>query len=105
MNEVTVVEKHDLISPEDIEMIRQYNEIKVRFKVWEDAHKEMFKEFLESNGLESYKQDGVILYQTKPYKKKQVDTKALKEDGLYDSYTRDVWVKGSLRIQFEYEDD
>ena len=32
-------------------------------------------------------------------------TKALKEQGLYESFAKDVWVKGSVRWQIEYEND
>lgn len=104
MNDITVKEKAELISAEDVEFVRQFDEINKRYKVWVDSHKEMFEKFLDDNNLESYEQGGVRIYKTKPYKKKQVDAKALKEQGLYDMYTKDVWVKGSLRIQVDYED-
>lgn len=94
-----------LFSPEDVEMIRQYDEIRKRYKVWEDTNRSRMEAFLTENGLDSFKQDGVVFYKTKPYKKKQIDTKKLKEEGLYDLYTRDVWVKGSLRVQIEYDEE
>ena len=104
MNEITVIEKMDLISPEDISMIRQYDEINKRYKVWVDSHKEAFDKFLTEKGLESYEQDGVKIYRTKPYVKRQVDVKALKDQGLYDSFTKEVSVEGSIRISIDYED-
>lgn len=48
--------------------------------------------------------DRETICRTKDYKKKQVDTKALKEQGLYEQFTRDVWVKGSIRVQVNYDD-
>lgn len=105
MNEVVKKEETALISPEDMEMIRQYDEVNKRYKVWVDSHKEMFENFLNEHEVESYEQDGVRIYRTKPYTKKQVDIKALKDEGLYDLYTHDVWVKGSIRVQVEYEDE
>lgn len=105
MNELVKKEEFALFTPEDVEMILLYDAIRKRYKVWEDSKRESLKAFLKEHNLESYKQDGVVIYETKPYKKKQIDTKALKEQGLYDTFAKDVWVKGSLRIQIEYEDD
>lgn len=102
MTEIVKAEKNDLLTPDDIRMIREFDEIKKRYKVWEDVNRERLSALLD--GEESYKQDGVVVYMTKPYKKKQVDTKRLKEEGLYELYTHDVWVKGSLRVQVEYDD-
>ena len=103
MNDV-VVKEEGLISVEDIEYIRKVDETMKRYKVWVDAHKELFEKFLDEKGLDSYTQDGVSIYKTKPYKKKQVDISALKSQGLYDEFVKDVWVKGSVRIQVNYDD-
>ena len=105
MNEVVKKEETALISSEDMDLIRQYDELNKRYKVWVDSHKEMFENFLDEHDLQSYEQDGVRIYKTKPYKKKQVDAKAMKDDGIYDLYTNDIWVKGSIRVQVEYEDE
>ena len=104
MNEIAAVEKQELITAEDVEFIRKFDEINKRYKVWVDSHKAALEKFLTDNGIDSYEQDGVRFYKTKPYKKKQVDIKALKEQGLYDEFVDDVWVKGSLRIQVDYDD-
>ena len=98
-------EKAELFSPQDIEMIRQYDEMRKRYKVWEDTNRARMLSFLEENGLEKFKQDGIVFYKTNPYKKKQVDTKKMKEEGVYELYTRDVWVKGSLRVQIDYDEE
>lgn len=104
MNEVAVKEENALLTKDDIEFIRRYDEIKKRYKVWESSHEEMFRKFLEDSGSDSYTQDGTTIYLTRPYTKKQIDVQALKDEGLYDLYTKDVEVKGSLKIKVEYED-
>ena len=102
-------ENNSLVTQEDLEFLIWFDEQKKRAKVIEDKIKNTGHKFLEDNNLqeEGYvaELDGVRLhiYETKAYKKKQIDTKALKEDGLYDLYAKDVWVKGSVRIQVEYE--
>ncbi len=110
MNEVALKEKNELVTKEDIEFLIWFDEQKKRAKVIEDRIKESAHDFLEKNELleEGYKAelDGATLriYETKPYKKNQVDTKALKEQGIYDQFVKDVWVKGSVRIQVDYDD-
>lgn len=110
MSEIVKSEKHELVSQEDLEFLIWFDEQKKRAKVIEDRIKQTAHDFLVENDLleDGYKAelDGAILhiYETKPYKKKQVDTKALKDQGLYEDFTNDVWVKGSTRIQVEYED-
>lgn len=110
MTEIVKKEEYALIPDNDFDFLIWFDEQKKRADVIYDKIKQDGKKFLEENGLQEcgYKQtkDGatIHLYETKPYKKKQIDTKALKEQGLYDTFTKDVWVKGSLRIQIEYED-
>ena len=110
-NEVIKKEEYPLISDEDFDLIVKFDEMRKRYAVIADRYKESGHELLEQMGLldKGYTQtkDGVTvrLYEKKPYKKKSVDTKALKEQGLYDSFAKDIWVKGSMVIQVDYEQD
>lgn len=103
MNEVVAQGKNDLISADDVEMIRRYDEISKRYKMWVSANKEMFENFMVENGLDTYEQGGVRITRVKGYTKKQVDTQALKDAGIYDNFTRDVNVKESIRVEVEYD--
>ena len=112
MTEIVKIEKQELVTKEDLEFLVRYDEYKRRAKVIEDRIKSSAHNFLEANGLleDGYTaetEDGVKIhiYETKSYKKDQVDTKALKEQGLYDSFVRKVNVKGSVRIQYEYPEE
>lgn len=110
MAEIVKAEKNELVSQEDIDFLIWFDEQKKRAKVIEDKVKNAGHQFLEDKGLldtgYQVQRDGarVHIYETKAYKKKQIDTNKLKEEGLYDLYVKDVWVKGSVRIQVEYED-
>ena len=104
MTEIVKAEKNELLSQKDLDMIREYDEVSKRYKVWKDSKQKMFEEFLKNKDTDTYTQDGVTICRTKDYKKKQVDTKALKEQGLYEEFTKDVWVKGSIRVQVNYDD-
>lgn len=104
-------ESNELVTKEDLEFLIWFDEQKKRAKVIEDRIKQSAHEFLTKNDLleDGYKAelDGAVLhiYETKPYKKKQIDMKALKEQGLYEEFAKDVWVKGSVRVQVEYHDE
>ena len=110
MSEIAKKEKNELVTKEDLEFLVWFDEQKKRAKVIEDRIKQSAHDFLTENDLleEGYKAelDGAVLhiYETKPYKKKQIDMKALKQQGLYEEFTKDVWVKGSTRIQVEYDE-
>lgn len=105
MNDLELKEDKPILSPKDIEMVRQYDEMRKRYSVWIDSRKEIFDEFLKQQGTRSYTQDGITIYKTKAYKKKQVDIKRMKEEGIYDLYTDEIWVDGSVRVQVNYEED
>ena len=109
MSEIVKKEEYTLIPEDDFDFLIWFDEQKKRAQVIDEKTKERASEWLESNNTDSYKQtkDGVTVhvYETKPYKKKQIDTKKMKEEGVYDLYTKDVWVKGGIRIQIEYEEE
>lgn len=109
MTELVKKEECNLISEDDFDYLVRFDEMKKRYNVIVQKVDQAGQDYLEQNGLESYKQTRngktIHLYKTKPYKKKQCDTKKMKEEGVYDLYTKDVWVKGSMRLQVEYEDD
>lgn len=104
MNEVVKAEKGEVFTEEDIKFLHEFDEIKKRYNVWFESKKDALDQFLAERGEDSYTQGDTTVYRVKPYKKKQIDTKKLKEEGLYDLYTRDVWVKGSIRVQINYDD-
>ena len=111
MNELVEKEQHELITPEDFDFIVKFDEAKKRYKIVEDKLKHAGKEFLDSKEQRSYVQEGdgvkVRIYEKQPYSKQKIDAQSLKKDypEIYDKYLKDVWVKGSIVIQVEYEDD
>lgn len=104
MNEVAEREVYELIPKEDVEFLIKFDEYKKRAKVIEDQIKAKAEEFLEKNNVNEFRQDGIHIYKTKAYKKQLIDTKRLKDEGVYDLYVKDKWVKGAIRIQVEYDD-
>lgn len=109
MNELINKEFDELVPEKDLEYLIWFDEQKARAKVINDRISHKGKEFLEKNNLEEYTKvlkDGTKIHLsiTKDYTKKQCDTKKMKEEGVYDLYTKDVKVKGSFKWTISYED-
>ena len=106
MNEIELKEKFDVLVPhETIEQIKSLQEIKARLSVIEEEARTKMKEFLAENNLPEYTQDGITFTSVPGYTKKSVDTNKMKEEGVYELYTKEVAVKPSIRISIEYEDE
>ena len=90
---------------ETIEQIKSLQEIKARLSVIEEEARTKMKEFLAENNLPEYTQDGITFTSVPGYTKKSVDTNKMKEEGVYELYTKEVAVKPSIRISIEYEDE
>lgn len=107
-NNVVLKEKFDVLIPaETIDFIKKFKEMEARFKVLDDEIKEKAKEFLEQNNLveEGYEQDGIKFAYVKPYTRRQVDTKKMKDEGIYDEYSYEKEYSGYAKYSVNYEDE
>lgn len=95
-----------LFSPEEIEMLIKFDELEKRVKAMKDQKNDALKQFLIDNELteEGFENSKIKISYVKPSKRKVVDTQKLKEEGLYELYTKDSEVKDSVRITIKYED-
>lgn len=95
-----------LFSPEDIEMLVKFDELEKRVKAMKDAKNESLKQFLIDNDLteEGFENSKIRISYVKPSVRKVVDTKKLKEEGLYELYVKDSNVSDSVRISIKYEE-
>ena len=105
-NEIVKKEFYDILSAEDIEFLKKFDEYEKRAKVIKDTVKKLAKDFLEKNDLieEGYEQDGIKLSYKKGYIKKVVDTNAMKEQGIYDEFLKDSEVSPSVSVSIVYDD-
>ena len=106
MNELIEKEFYEVVSKDDIEFLKKFDEMEKRAKVIKDMVKKKSYEFLEKNNLldVGYSQDGISFSYTQPTTKRIVDIEALKEQGIYDSVLKDSPVKGYVSIKIKYED-
>ena len=87
-----------IYSPDEIEQIRAFMRLKEEITAIEEDGKRRALEYMKSNGIKSFDGDLFKITYVEPTTKKTVDTAKLKEDGLYDQYTKDTDVKESVRI-------
>lgn len=105
MNEIELKEQFDLLfTPGELEDMRKFDELEKRVAVIKDARKEAVMKFLKDNGLESYRQFDIKLNYIAPFVRKTVDTKKMKEEGIYDLYTKESNVDETVRITIDYGD-
>ena len=106
MNEIELKQKFDALIPN--ELIDEYEkllEFKARFGIVEELIRTKSDEFLKENNLAEYKQGNFSCVAVPSHEKKTVDTKKMKEEGVYDLYTKTTIVKPSVRISIKYEDE
>lgn len=106
MNELIKKEFYEVIPKDDIEFIKNFDELEKRAKVIKDTMKTKGYEFLEKNELleEGYEQDGIRLTWKKPFTRKVVDTQEMIKQGIYEDFTKESKVSGSVLISVIYED-
>jgi hypothetical protein len=105
MNELELKEEFNLLIPDGyVEAYRKYEEDKVRLQMLDAMFKESAENFLEEHGLTEFDQGEIEISRTKDFTKKVVDTQRLKDEGLYELYTKDSLVKGHINIKVHYDD-
>lgn len=87
-----------IYSPDQIDQIRAFMRLKEEITAIEEDGKRRALEYMKANGIKSFDGDLFKITYVEPTTKKTVDTAKLKEDGLYDQYTKDTDVKESVRI-------
>lgn len=106
---VEVPETNDLVAKELLEVgvsIDDYFEQKIRantlkeqLEMWEQENREKIKEVFKKYGIKSFKNDYGSISFVEEGMSQKVDTKKLKEDGLYDKYSYWTTTKEHLVIR------
>ena len=66
-----------------------------------DEFKEALKNAMEKYGIKSFENDSVKVVYKEPHERTTVDTKRLKEEGIYDLYAKSTKVKSSVAITYK----
>lgn len=105
MSNITTYEKKAiaLFSKEDIESLKQFEELKVKVSMIEKANHEKLAKLFKDAGVKSFEGNGIRITYVEPHERRTVDTERLKAEGLYDEYSKVTKTKESIRVSIEYE--
>ena len=100
--ELIKIENGAIALHEEVEMkLKAFQVEKARMEMLEKEIKEAMLQAMEQNGIKSYESENVKITYVAETVKKGVDTKALKEQGLYELYCKETPVKASVRISWK----
>lgn len=94
-------ESNALITPVEMEKIRQFNQLKKEVDVIEERIKKVMLEGMKKDGIKKMDTEYFTATYVAPTERTSVDTSKLKADGLYEQYTKKSPVKESIRISFK----
>lgn len=66
-----------------------------------EGFKEALKQAMEANSIKKFENDDVAVTYIAPTKRRSVDTAAMKEQGIYDSFIKEIPVKASVKVSFK----
>lgn len=104
MTEIVKKDTYEILSADDLDFIVKFDEYEKRAKVIRDTIKSKAREYFDTTGEEEIFQGPVHIYKTLGYTKKEVDIQAMKDQGIYKNFLKETKVKGSIRIDIDYED-
>lgn len=100
--ELININNGSIVVAEDLMMrLHTFQVEKTRMELQEKELKEAMLKAMEENGIKSFENDFVKITYTAPGVKKTVDTNALKEQGLYETFTKESTVKASVRLTWK----
>lgn len=102
MQELIRVENNEIIvAQETLNKIKTLNEYAIQLNTLMDKVKTELLNAMRDNNIKSIDNDVFKAVYKAPTTRKSVDTQALKEQGLYDSFLKESPVKESLTVTFK----
>lgn len=89
-------------SPAQIEKLKNFYELKKEVDEFEKMVKEVAMQKMVENDLDSIEDDYFKFTKVDGYETTTVDTKKLKEDGIYDQYSKPKKVSPSVRVTLKW---
>lgn len=98
-NELVTRDVNELTNLDEmLDMMAQMEMLQEKMDVWKFQHKEKIKELCKKYDLKTISNDYVTISFIDEHTQKRVDTKKLKDAGLYDEFCTEVKVSESVRI-------
>lgn len=100
--ELVKVENNEIaVAKEVLNHMQQLHETKVALEIEEGRLKQELLEAMKNNNIKSIDNDVFKAVYKEPSIRKSVDTNALKEQGLYDSFLKETSVKESVMLTYK----
>ena len=97
---VTINDNNEIVVKESVvKKIEAFNEAKKEIEYQEKLLKAGIMEGMETLGIKTLDIGNIHATYKDAYKRKSVDTKKLKQDGLYDIYEKETVVKPSVMLK------
>lgn len=95
--DLVVREEMNAITPEEVlKTFVQISLLQDKLEEWKTTSKEQIIEIFKKYGVKSFSNDFIQITYKAPYTKKVVDTKKMKEDGVYELYLKDSTTKETI---------
>lgn len=104
-NELVAKEINPLITDEFIEQLEQIEYLEQQIDMFKSKHKEQIKEIFKKYNIKSFKNDYITITYVGEGMSQRVDTQRLKDDGLYDKYSKFTPVKEQIRVKLKGRND
>lgn len=100
--EMIKVEKGAILLAQEVEeKLRAFQIEKARMDMLEKELKEAMLTAMVNNGIKSYESENVKITYKDAYYRSSIDTKALKEQGLYEAFEKKSLVKPSVTVTWK----
>lgn len=103
-NEIKIVE-NQIELPEAVrfalQKLKEFQITKQEMDNQEKEIKQAIQKAMEENGIKSFENDDVKISYVAPTQRVSVDTAKMKEEGIYDLYTKTSEVKASVRLTYK----
>ncbi|HCY07230.1 MAG TPA: hypothetical protein DHS57_08320 [Erysipelotrichaceae bacterium] len=102
MNQLVKVNNNEiLVNQETINILKAFEVKKAEMDILEKELKQAMLQAMEQQGIKSFENDDIRITYIAETTRKTVDTKALKEQDLYDKFTKESKVKANVRLEFK----
>lgn len=101
MELVQVKENQIAVSQQVIEELKAFEVQKAQMQIKEKELKEALLKAMEENNIKKFENDDIRITYIGPTTRVSVDTKKLKDEGLFDLYSKESVVKANVRLEYK----
>lgn len=101
MELVKVQDGHITVAEEVMKKLHDFQVKKAEMEMQEKEIKQAMLNAMEKNGIKSFENEFVTITYKAPTTQKRVDTKKLKDAGVYDQYLKETSVKSSVMVTWK----